>query len=218
MVWTRVNLLTGTLGSTNEGLNLYFKSNIVEFSGLVMLNVLEIIQGNNPERMVDAYLFVGTGMVSYTSWKRNLKNDSLIESEGAGKNKSYDMIIPIGFGVNFRVTEQFHVTGEFSLRNIRSDRMDAHTIDGHSREGYGLISLGLNYAFDMPEGVFQKGSRYNGKSNDPAIKAYNKKKTTVMKTKAYKQSLRTKRQVEREKKDWLIFKLFRKTKLDMATE
>jgi hypothetical protein len=124
----------------------------------------------------------------------------------------------MGVGVDYRITQQFTVTGEFSLRNLRTDQVDAHTDIARVQEGYGYINLGMHYQFDMPEGILKRNSRYNGRSSDPALKAYNKRKATVMKTKGYKDGLKTKRRIEREKKEWLILKLFRKTRLDMATE
>ncbi|MFO7723893.1 MAG: outer membrane beta-barrel protein [Bacteroidales bacterium] len=216
--WTRLNLLTTTLGSENENLDFYFKSDLVEFSLSGIVSLSEMIGGNDPDRLLNVYAFAGAGMVSYRAWKRQLDTDSLIETEGTGSRKAANMVFPFGLGVDFRVTPEFTISGEFSLRHLQTDRVDAHGGDRGMNEGYGYINLGLHYQFDMPEGVFRRNTRYNGKSTDPAIRAYNKDKATVMKTKAYKQANRDKRKLEREKKEWLILKLFKKTRLDMATE
>ncbi len=214
----RLNLLTGTFDDSRDELNFYFRSEAIEFSGIAMFSITGIILGNDPDRMINAYLFFGPGIIRYRSWKKSLTETDFLETEGTEGKKSTDFAIPIGFGVDYRLTDQFTITGELSFRNVRSDRMDAHTDDSRLQEGYGYINLGLHYQFDMPEGVFRRNSRYTGKSTDPAIRAYNKRKATVMKTKAYRDGLRAKRIHEREKKDWLIFKLFKKTRLDMATE
>jgi hypothetical protein len=216
--WTRLNLLTTTLGSENENLHLYFKSDLVEFSLSGIVSFSEMFGGHDPDRMLNVYAFAGAGMVSYRAWKRQLETDSLIETEGTGRRKAANMVFPFGVGVDYRITPQFTISGEISLRHLQTDRVDAHGGDRGMNEGYGYINLGLHYQFDMPEGLFRRNTRYNGKSTDPAIRAYNKDKATVMKTKAYKQAIRDKRRLEREKKEWLILKLFKKTRLDMATE
>lgn len=218
MFWTKLNLLTGTLSSTNEGLDLSFKSDIVEVSAVGMLSLTDIFLGDDPDRPVNAYLFFGPGLVSFRSWKRVPGTDSLIDADGTGNNKGLGFVVPMGVGVDYRVTEQFTVTGEFSIRNVRTDRIDAHTDISRVQEGYGYINLGLHYQFEMPEGILKRNNRHTGKSSDPALKAYNKRKSTVMKTKGYREGMKTKRRIEREKKEWLILKLFRKTRLDMATE
>jgi hypothetical protein len=216
--WTRLNLLTTTLGSENESLNLYFKSDLIEMSLSGIVSISEMMGGHDPDRLLNVYAFAGVGMVSYRAWKRQMETDSLIETEGTGRRKAANMVFPFGLGVDYRVTPQFTISGEFTLRHLQTDRVDAHGGDRGMNEGYGYINLGLHYQFDMPEGLFRRNSRYNGKSTDPAIRAYNKDKATVMKTKAYRQAIRDKRRMEREKKEWLIMKLFKKTKLDMATE
>lgn len=218
LFWTRINLLASTLEGTNDNINLRFKSDVVEFSGMGMLNFSEIIGGENYERPVNVYAFVGAGLISYRSWKSMIDPDSIVETEGTGKSKAVNFVIPMGLGVDYRVTDQFTVTGEFALRRVGSDRLDAHSDREIRQEGYGMVSLGLHYQFEMPDGLFRRNIRHTGKSNDPAIRAYNKKKATVMKTKGYKKAIRDKRRLERQKKEWLIFQLFKKTRLDMATE
>ncbi len=216
--WTRLNLLTGTLGSQEDDLKLYFKSNLLEFSGICMINLSEVIGGSNPDRLFNAYAFAGAGLLSYSAWKRKVMGDSLIDSEGAGRRKALDFMIPMGIGIDYRINNQFTVNAEFTFRNLSSDRLDAHADGNKGQEGFGLISVGFNYQFDMPEGLFKRNTRHTGKSTDPAIRAYNRRKATVMKTEGYKQGMRNKRIFERQKREWLIMKLFKKTTLDMATE
>lgn len=216
--WTRLNLLAGTMDASNSTGNLYFKSDVVEFTGIGMLSLTEIFLGEDITRPVNAYAFVGGGIVSYRSWKRMIDTDSLIDMEGTGKRKAVNFVLPVGLGVDYRVTDQFTLTGEFSIRRLGTDRLDAHSKDGSYREGYGLISLGLHYQFEMPEAIMKRNIRHTGKSTDPAIRAYNKKKAAVMKTKGYKQAKRDKRRLERQKKEWLILQLFKRSRLDMATE
>lgn len=216
--WTRFNLLAGALDAQENDLNLYFKSDIVEFSGVAMLSLSDIIGGADPQRRLNVYTYAGAGLLSYRAWKRQLANDSLIDTEGTGKHKASDFIIPMGIGVDYRINGQFTITGELSLRNVRSDRLDAHASVNAGQEGYGYINIGAHYQFDMPEGLFRGSKRYNGKSSDPALKAYNKRKATIMKTDGYRKGLRTKRKLERARKEWVFLKFFRKTHLDMATE
>jgi len=216
--WTRLNLLAGTMDASNSTENLYFKSDVVEFTGIGMLSLTEMFLGEDITRPINAYAFVGGGIVSYRSWKRMIDTDSLIDMEGAGKRKAVNFVLPVGVGVDYRVTDQFTLTGEFSLRRLGTDRLDAHSKDGSYREGYGLISLGLHYQFEMPEAIMKRNIRHTGKSTDPAIRAYNKKKAAVMKTKGYKQAIRDKRRLERQKREWLILQLFKRSRLDMATE
>jgi hypothetical protein len=216
--WTRFNLLNGTLDSEEDDLNLYFKSDIVEFSGHAILNFTEIFLGADPQRPVNVYAYAGLGILSYRAWKRQIQTDSLIDTEGTGSQKALNIIIPLGIGVDYRVNSNFTVTGEFSLRNLRSDRLDAHSSVNTGQEGYGFINVGFHYQFDMPEGMFRNNNRYNGKSSDPAIRAYNKHKSNIMKTEGYREGMRAKRRIEWERKEWLILKLFKKTHLDMATE
>ncbi|HRZ42527.1 MAG TPA: hypothetical protein P5228_07480 [Bacteroidales bacterium] len=216
--WTKMNLLTGTLSSSDENQDYYFKSDIVEVSASGILNLTDVFLGNDPQRPLNVYAYAGLGILSYRAWIRQQDTDSLIDTEGTGHRKALNMIIPLGIGAEYRVTGTFTVTGEFSLRNLRADNLDAHASVNTSQEGYGYINLGLHYQFDMPEGLFRSNHRYNGKSTDPAIRAYNKRKANIMKTDGYRKGLRVKKQLERERKEWLIFRFFKKTHLDMATE
>ena len=214
----RMHLLTGQLTDVNEELNMHFRSEILELSATGMLNLTNIFLGENIDRVVDVYAFVGGGMLRHRSWKRDVDTDTLIEAYGTGRRRNNAFVIPMGAGAEFRVTPTFTVTTEITLRNVQTDRLDAHINMSNAQEGYGLFMLGLNYQFEMPAELMRRNTRHTGKSSDPALRAYNRRKATVMKTRGYREGMRDRRQYERQKREWLIFRIFRRTRLDMATE
>lgn len=216
--WARMNVLAGNISSERIDKGLYFKSNVVELSSIIMLNLSEMIWGRDRERIFKLYIFAGAGVTLHSSWKRDILTDTLVDSEGIGKNNASSLVIPAGMGLEYVVTDRFTIQGEFSLRNLGSDRLDAHTNETRSPEGYGFITIGLNYRIEMPESLWPRRNPYTGKSNDPALRAYNRRKAVVMKTDGYKRGIRDRRKFERQHREWFIFELFRKTTLDMAKE
>jgi hypothetical protein len=215
---TRLNLLTGVLSDASEDLSLQFKSEVVEISALGYFGLTGAILGDDYDRPYDVFLYVGAGMLGHRTWKRDLLLDTLTETDGTGRKSSKAFMIPMGVVAEYRLASDFTITAEFTLRNVQTDRLDAHSSLDKNREGYGYIALGMNYQFDMPEGIFRRNSRHTGRSSDPALKAYNRKKKTVMKTRGYREGQRDKRRYQREKKDWLIFRIFKRSRIEMATE
>ncbi|MDT8309347.1 MAG: outer membrane beta-barrel protein [Bacteroidales bacterium] len=215
--WLRANFLSGNIQSTKESVNMFFKSNMYEFSLIGMVNFSELIAGGDRDRPVNIYGFAGIGMASYASWKRDLFTDSLIRKVGNGK-RNQEFLFPFGVGVDYKVNNYFTVNAEVSMRKVSGDDLDAHLDANGPFEGFGYLSVGINYQFDMPQGVFSTRKKYTGKSTDPALKAYNRNKKIVMKTKGYRKGMRYKRSMERKKKEWALVQMFKKTRVNIATE
>lgn len=217
--YMRGSLIWGNIASTSETENMYFRSNMRELSISAMFNFSEIIMGEDPDRPLNVYGFIGIGSARYTTYKRDLITDTVVSSVGIGRDgKAKGILFPMGLGVNYQITDDICVNGEITLRRLEADNLDSHLDDAKQFEGYGYLSLGISYRFNMPQGMFWKPPTHNRKSSDPSLKAYNRKKRTSMQTTQHKKAVSLKKKMVRKKRQWAIVQFFKRSRLNVAKE
>ena len=188
----RGNIQFGNIKSTDESVKLYFTSKMFEYSLLGTADLTNLILGIDRQRPWKLYGFLGIGLTESHTWKYNLLNDSLIQSSPMGEGSSIptmtESVLPFGLGFQYKILKNLNLTAEISRHYINSDKLDGVIYDGQKFEGFGYLGIGITYNFNFPSHIGGKGSsKYDGKSSDPSLRAYNKNKRVVMKTKAYNQ-------------------------------
>lgn len=206
----RGNISYGNVKSTKESVKQYFTAHVFEYNLMGTVDFTNIFMGYNRYRSWSIYGFLGIGFTESRTWKRSMLTDKIVGTNGFGIPKKEggryipmtETVLPIGLGFKYQFVKEFSLNFEISLHPIRTDKLDATISDDTWRDGYGLISVGATYHFDLPDHwqVGNRRPRYNGKSSDPAIKAFNKKRHTIMSTKSSRRAMKKRYKPKRRRR------------------
>ncbi len=121
-------------------------ANTSYFDGHIAVNVdFTSIMGFKPDRLVSFYGLVGVGMAQYsaTSYLDG------VEQIDRTVNGASTLIIPWGWGLDFRINDHFSITFENTFRHTFVDDFDAYIgADGETlKDFYSVTGLGLTYKF-----------------------------------------------------------------------
>jgi len=205
----RGTLLYASLKSTKESEKIYFIGDTYEYSLSVVVDFTNIFFGIDKYRPWNIYGFIGIGFTETLSDLYDLNTgahllpsgdiDSLFV--GGTKKRVTETTMPLGIGINYKVERNTKVFFEFTRHIVHTNKLDAYPVEGTNFESFGLINIGISYDFNLPSHWgFSSNPRYNGKSTDPAIKAFNKKKRVVMNTKAKKRAMKKRKNYGRSKR------------------
>ena len=116
------------------------------FDGHIAVNVdFTSMMGFKPDRFVSFYGLVGVGMAKYsaTSYLDGVAQDARTVS-GAST-----LMIPWGWGLDFRINDHFSITFENTFRHTFVDDFDAYIgANGNTlKDFYSVTGLGLTYKF-----------------------------------------------------------------------
>jgi opacity protein-like surface antigen len=148
----RGNVLYGTLSGTkreySSGVpaNLYFDASLFEYSAVAKL----VLGAENP---LSFYTYAGLGFVHFRTEQKDLRTNEVYASYGYdGDTKTsptIETVAPIGFGFNYRFTENLSANIDISLRIVNSDKLDATISGGEGllQDMYGYSALGISYTF-----------------------------------------------------------------------
>ncbi|MEI6349246.1 MAG: DUF6089 family protein [Bacteroidota bacterium] len=120
----------------------------------------------------DFYGFIGLGFSKfrsqlYSSIVNDSVNQPLINFSPNDSLKFYNnkytttFSIPFGLGVNYKIGRKLVVNVESSLRYLNTDWLDGIVSNKRSFEGFGYLSVGVSYRFNLPRG----GSTWSRKTN-----------------------------------------------------
>ncbi|MCK5846819.1 MAG: outer membrane beta-barrel protein [Bacteroidales bacterium] len=197
-----------SMKSTKESEKIYFTGNLFEYSLSGVFDLTNTFLGIDKRREYQVYAFLGLGLTETKSELFNLVNDTLInregytvEKEGRGAKRLTELVMPIGIGARYIINKSFSVFGEFTTHIVFSNKIDAYPVEGTVTERLGMINVGVTYYFRLPSHwSFGRGNiRYNGKSSDPSIRAFNKRKRVVMQTKAHKKAMKKRKKYGRKR-------------------
>ncbi|MCF8219264.1 MAG: porin family protein [Bacteroidales bacterium] len=195
----RGSFLHGRINSGSDQYGLYFESTFNEYYLGAEFDVSNLIWGERRNRDWTLYGFLGIGFTDSRTWQYDDETDELVDRDGFGEERWFDdkekmatsTTIPFGLGVSYQIDEKWELNFETGIHGMNTDRLDAFASGDASTEGLGYTSLGFSYHFHLPWNVsFRRYPKYNGKSSDPAISKYNKRKRVVMKTKAHRRASR----------------------------
>ncbi len=201
-------LMYAAMKGTKESEKIYFTGNFFEYSLSAVLDFTNMFQGIDKYRKYQIYGFIGIGFTETRSELYNLHTDSLIykvgyhvPKEGRGPERLTELTMPVGLGGRYKVGKQFSVFAEFTSHVVFSNKIDAYPVEGTNYESVGMINVGITYFFRLPNHWSTGGNpRYNGKSSDPAIRKFNKRKRVVMQTKANKRAVKRRRRYGMKRK------------------
>ncbi len=162
---------------------------------------------------------LGIGFNESRTWRYSTLGGNLIGTNGFREKRSIffmrppmtETVVPLGVGVSYNLYANMDLAVEYSYHFVNTDKLDDLISDRSGIEGYSLISAGLYVRFQTPKNwSLRRGlPSYTGKSSDPAIKAYNKRKRVVMTNKRQHRLAAKKRYTYKRKR----FKRKRKLRL-----
>lgn len=200
----------GKIKSTKESVKQYFTSNLFEYSLAGTIDFTNLFLGQDRYRPWSLYGYLGIGFTESRTWRYNMLTGKLVGTNGFGSPKTdggkyipmTETVIPMGIGFSYQFSKGFSARVEMSLQPIHTDKLDALVSTDEAMEGYGLITVGVNYHMSLPDHwqIGNRYPRYNGKSTDPAIKSYNKRKHVLMKSKGHKKGLKNRKKFKTTKR------------------
>jgi hypothetical protein len=200
-------LMYSDMKSTKESDKIYFTGNIFEYSLAAYSNLTNLFLGYSRRRSWDVYAFMGLGYTETRSTAFNMTTGAVVGSTGYKKSKSgnsflrmTEIVVPVGLGATYKFSKKASVFVEFTRHFVYTNKLDAYPVEGTKIESLGMMNIGLSYNFGLPtHWGTHRNPRYNGKSPDPAIRAFNKRKRVVMKTKANKKALKRRKRYGRKR-------------------
>ncbi|MFH0865823.1 MAG: SPOR domain-containing protein [Bacteroidota bacterium] len=154
----KANVLFGGLSGSSPNMNLHFLSNIKEYtvSGLVNLNNL-ISMYPRREKVLNAYIFAGAGLVDFRSKVYSFDEDAYIggygwDSSGVSKtNGTTEMVFPVGIGIKFKADSKIDIGLEITLHLTNTDKLDAWRVDNSYDDRYGYAAISITYKIGSKE-------------------------------------------------------------------
>jgi hypothetical protein len=193
IVGMRGNFFYGSVKGTKESVKRYFIAEMYQYNLNFRINFTNIFMPASNFRKWDAYGFIGIGFNVSRSWQYDMISGDLTGTNGFGnpryeggpKLRMTETVVPFGFGFNYSLTKRVDFNAEFSVNGVNTDKLDVMVSDERNAEGFGFLSVGISYDFELPRhwtfGNYNPS--YTGRSPDKAIKEYNKKKKVIMKPK-----------------------------------
>jgi hypothetical protein len=208
-VGARFMYFGGDLQSTQESTKQYFKARYIDYSLSLSLDFSSLIWGPDPGRNVRFYGFGGLGFSRSQTNKYDMKTDKIIGTSGYGEPKRSgkgvqplsEMVIPTGIGLSFFASNTLSVNIEGHLHFVMTNMIDATPVEGTNFENVGFISIGIVYNFNM-NGLRIGGGNYKtfeGRSNDPALREFNRRKRVVMVTKYNKKAFKKRKKFKHQR-------------------
>lgn len=147
--------------------NVYFINNYNELGFFAIVNFSNMIFPKSySEKKYYFYGLVGFGLSSFRTIKRNIDSDVIIRSFGYDnsgsktKNKTTENTFPMGFGMKYKVNDKIDLGFEISLRNPKSDKLDASTYELNGKDNYQLNSFIITYKIGKNKDDFNWSNPY----------------------------------------------------------
>ncbi len=200
-------LMFSDMKSSKESDKIYFTGNTFEYSIAAYSNLSNLFFGYSRRRNWDVYVFLGIGYSETRSTAYSMTTGAVVGSTGYKKSndgnrflRMTEVVVPVGLGASYKFSKIAYVFVEVTRHFVNTNKLDAYPVEGTAIESLGLLNIGLSYNFALPSHwQIYRTPRYNGKSPDPAIRAFNKRKHVVMKTKANKKALKRRKRYGRKR-------------------
>jgi hypothetical protein len=136
----------------NKSRNGSFNATAMELQVYGRLYIIDEIIRVAPDRRKEShytfckpYLQAGLGGMLFTStYKYNSGKEYTVETEFAP-------ILPVGFGLQFTITQRSSLCAEYIYRFTLTDLIDYTTYNGSGNDGYGFMQLKFQYAPTAPK-------------------------------------------------------------------
>lgn len=148
--------LSGKKSKYSDGspANLKFDAKITEYSGLLQLDILNLVSGVE-SRKHSWFLYSGVGIVdfrtkAYNSVTNNTFSSYGYNAKGSPVRTTREVVVPTGVIYKYNVTQALSLNLETSLRIVNSDKVDA-VVSNHNKslfhDVYNTTSVGFTYKF-----------------------------------------------------------------------
>ncbi len=126
--------------------DLKYNSDLLETQLGFTVNVLNIFSDNKRSRRINIYATSGIGMVFFNTRVHQLSSGMPINDIGDTDSKETAFIVPVGAGLDVKLTDKWYINLESVLRFTDTDKLDV--VEGGSQnDAYLYSSLGLTYHF-----------------------------------------------------------------------
>lgn len=139
-----------------EASDLEFNTQLNEYQLGTTINLLNLFS-ENKSRTVNLYGLLGVSVLSFRSQSSRISTGEIVngfgyENNGAGEKiaRELDFAIPIGLGIDFRLTERWFINLEGGFRSTFTDKLDGQE-KGSANDPYYYSSLGISYNFKSKE-------------------------------------------------------------------
>jgi len=147
----RADVLFGSLSGSSPDLNLYFHSNIKEYtvSGIVNLGDLFTLYTKREKRL-NVYIYAGFGLLNFRSKLNTYSDNSYVnaigwDSLGLTKTRSRtEFVFPLGMGMKFKVNPKIDLGLEYTIHLTNTDKLDAN-MSGLFMDRFGYAAISFTY-------------------------------------------------------------------------
>ncbi|TXK52423.1 outer membrane beta-barrel protein [Pontibacter qinzhouensis] len=154
-------------------LNVAFQSEVIEVSGMVVLNLLDSYSGSgnyrsSHKRFVVPFVKGGAGFIYYTpsSFPANSRlNDSQVTYDNERKYPAFAPVFSFGGGLRFRLNDEFSIAPELVYHITTTDYLDnigPRLGNAGNTDHYGLAAIKLLYTPFLKNNIFSK-KNYEGR-------------------------------------------------------
>ena len=152
----RGNLTLGKISGLRDSRNVYFIGTFLTYDIQGTMNFTNLIWKYKPERKWAVYGFGGIGLEDFRTKAFRIDNDKFIGGYGYGATENdkekatTETVIPLGFGVKYKISERWDANFELTSYLANSDKLDYAKV-GKYGDAFHFYSLGVIYHFSLPE-------------------------------------------------------------------
>lgn len=199
----------GSIKSTQESSQQYFEGNYYDYSLALTLDFTSMIWGRNQGRLLSVYGFGGIGLSKSQSLRYDLSTNEILATngfgepkrDGGGRRPMTETVFPVGLGISIFSSNPVSVNIEGHLHYVATNKLDATPVEGTNFESIGFISIGVVYNFSI-KGLRFGGRNYQtfeGRSNEPSLREFNKRKRVVMNTKMNRKAMKKRKKFRHQR-------------------
>jgi len=149
----RGQAIYGQMAGTRREWNRYFQSDYIETNINLTVNFNNLFGNKRSDRFLNFYMIYGIGLTQYNTTVYELGTNIVLSQVGNGLGKgiggrTLEGIFTLGFGADFRVTENLHVNIESVNRGMHSDAYDDWE-KGFPFDVYNYTSVGISWRFGV---------------------------------------------------------------------
>ena len=139
-----------------ESLNRTFDSDLYDFTINTKVNFSNLIFGFKPNRLISVHGLIGFGQVQFRSTLfeggKQIRifgdeNSPEIDKGGGFNSRKVELIVPVGFGVDYELAESWDLNLDVTWKLSESDILDASWVADSKKDVYSSLGLGLTYKF-----------------------------------------------------------------------
>ncbi len=136
--------LSGQSGEDTKDLR--YETNFNEFLLGTTVSFSNLIGGYKP-RLINIYGTTGIGMINFDANAYNRTTGDLMQG---GYDGTTETTIPVGGGIDFRLSNRWDINLESTFRVIDGDKLDGYE-SGENTDAFFYTSVGLGYSFWRPK-------------------------------------------------------------------